>query len=61
MQQIIVYRNPLEATVWGNLAEHPEYFLYGILFAIALVTFYILGCKAVEKFKAWRYKNTSRW
>ena len=39
---IIVYRNPLEKTFW----ENPEYFVYGIVFAVILV-FGCIGIKAL--------------
>lgn len=52
MQEVIIYRNPLEAMLWQN----PEYFLYGIGIGIVVMGTYILATKIKDKFS-----NQRRW
>jgi len=53
MQQIIVYRNPLEAQMWETLYSNPEYYLYGIGFAIVVVALLCI----INRIKENRRKN----
>lgn len=45
MQEVIVYRNPMEAAFWNAVTEHPEFFLFVIVAAIVFVgTMRVVEC-----------------
>lgn len=37
MQEVILYRNPLEAAFWQTINENPEYVIYFLVFAVVFI------------------------
>ena len=59
IQQIIVYRNPLEAAVWNSMSDNPDVMLYLIIWVplTILITALIFNLFPPQRVRSPRYST----
>lgn len=57
MQEVIVYRNPAEAAVWGILQDNPEIVLGLLLWLVLFFTLASIGTRIVHTKIQWNKRK----
>ena len=60
IQQIIVYRNPIEAAIWNSMSSNPDVILYIAIWAVLTIPIVTLMFNLFPRFATRNRRNSNQ-